>query len=164
MKETIRKFTQTAEMKAGIFNRVRAHRYFSISILVMAVVLAACVHVWQRFRVIELVKEVSQLQAENKSLVDDCKKVNSEIASLMMASRVEQYAMDTLGMAPVTADHLYTLIRQERKPVEPDELAVMVAAIKRVADYVPAITESQANAGELQGIRFDSTAVEGEGK
>ena len=63
MKEAVRRFKETIEIKSTIFNRVRSHRYFSISMLVAACLFAACFHVWQRVKVIELVKEVSQLQA-----------------------------------------------------------------------------------------------------
>jgi cell division protein FtsL len=164
MKEAVRRFKETIEIKSTIFNRLRSHRYFSISVLVAACLFAACFHVWQRVKVIELVKEVSQLQAENKSLLDDYKKVHSDIASLSMASRIERYARDTLGLAPVEVDRLYTLVRGDRPAADHDELVVMLSAIKRVADYMPVVAETRADARVLHGVRFDSTSGQGADK
>ena len=161
MKTAVRKFKETLEIRSSVFNRLRSHRYFSISLLTAVVLLAACFHVWQRVRVIELVKETSRLRNTNKLLIDDYKKVYSDIVSLSLASRIETYARDTLGMIPVTVDRLYTLVRSKEKPVETDEWTAMVSAVQRVARYIPVVTETDARAGELQPVRFDSAAFGG---
>jgi cell division protein FtsL len=161
VKEAVRKFKETIEIRSSILNRLRTHRYFPLTVLVLTVLLASFVHIWQRVRVIELVKEVSHLEHENKSLVDDYKKTYSEIASLSMATRIEAYARDTLGMRPVSADHLYTLIPDKNVPHQPDEFSVMVSAIQRVARYMPVVSENEAGAAEIRLIKFDSVGITG---
>lgn len=157
MKEAVRKFKETIEIKSSVLNRLRSHRYFSITLLVGAILLACCFHVWQRVRVIRLVQETSRLRTEKKSINDNYKKVCSDIAALSMSARIENYAQDTLGMIPVEADHLYTLIKNEKEPVLNDnELMVMFSAVKRIARYMPVVVESKASAGEAPAIRFDS--------
>jgi len=158
MKEAVRKFKETVEIRSSVLNRLRSHRYFYVGLLVGAILLACCFHVWQRVRVIRLVKETSHLRAEKKSINDNYKKVCSDIAALSMSARIENYARDTLGMIPVKADHLYTLVKNKKEPSLPDdELMVMFSAVKRIAKYMPVVVESKASAGEAPAIRFDST-------
>jgi len=153
MKKTVRKFKETVEMRASLVNRLRRHRYFPIAVLV-SIFLAACVvHVWQRVQVIELVKEVSQLRAENDQLVDAGSKLNARIAALSSAGRIERYAQDSLGLRPAPANHIFTLIGQDEKMPEPDDLAMMFRAIERVTRNVPVIAENTANAGEPRKLK-----------
>ena len=164
MKTAVRKFKETLDIRSSVFNRLRSHRYFSVGLLTAVVLLAACFHVWQRVRVMELVKETSHLRNSSRLLVDDYKKVYSEIVSLSLASRIETYARDTLGMVPMTADRLYTLVRGETRQAETDEWTAMLSAVERVARYMPVITESSARAGELSPVKFDSVALTGGGR
>jgi cell division protein FtsL len=159
---SIRNFKETLEMRSQLFKRLQRHRYFPIALIVTVLLAAACLHVWQRVMVIGLVKEVSQLQKENRRLVDDTQKVQSEIASLCMSARIEQYAVDSLGMRPVPVDHLYTLIPEASRSVPSDELATMLSSIKRVARYLPVLTETQAGAAELKPIKFEPELEQGE--
>jgi len=158
----VRNFKETLEMRSQLFKRLQRHRYFPIAMIVTVILAAACVHVWQRVMVIGLVKEVSQLEKENYRLVDDTQKVQSEIASLCMSARIEQYAADSLGLQPVPVDHLYTLVPEASRSVPSDELATMLSSIKRVARYLPVLTEAQAGAAELRPIKFEPEIVGGE--
>lgn len=159
---SIRSFKETLEMRSQLFKRLQGHRYFPIALIVTIVLAAACVHVWQRVMVIGLVKEVGLLQKENRLLVDDTQKIESEIASLCMSARIESYAADSLGMQPVPVDHLYTLVPEASHSVPSDELATMLSSIKRVARYLPVLTEAQAGAAELRPIKFEPAAEEGD--
>jgi hypothetical protein len=109
-------------------------------------------------RVLELVKDVSHLRATNDQLVDATSKLNARIASLSSAGRIESYAVDSLGLRPVAADHIYTLIGRNEKPTPPDELATMFRAIGRVTNHMPGITESSAHAGERRLLKPTSLA------
>jgi cell division protein FtsL len=153
---SIRKFKETVEMRSGLLIRIRSHRLFSTSLMGLLLVLVACVHIWQRVHVIRLVKETGDLQIENHQLVDDTKKVLTEVAALSMASRIEACAAESLGLQRVSADRLYTITRDQEKPKKQDELASVVTSIKRVTDYLPELTENQATAAELRPIRFES--------
>jgi cell division protein FtsL len=157
MKKTIRQFKETIEIKSSIFNRIRQHRYFPAVLLLTAVLSAACVHVWQRVKVMELVHEVALLKKENAGIMDAKKKLYSEMATLSMAGRIERYAEDTLGLKLVTADRMLTLVKEKEVTPPPDELERMFSAIKRVTRYMPVVTPSTANAEGVEGIRVDST-------
>jgi len=152
---SVRNFKETLEMRSQLLKRLQGHRYFPMAIIVAVVLAAACVHVWQRVMVIGLVKEVSQLQKENRGLVDDTQKIQSHIASLCMSGRIERYAADSLGMHAVPVDHLYTLVPEASRSAPSNDLATMLSSIKRVARYLPVLTEAQAGAAELQPIKFE---------
>jgi len=157
MGEAVRKFKETNQIKRSWFNRVRSHRYFPAASLGAFFLITAGVHVWKTVYVVQAVKEVATLRRENASLLDNLKKVNSDIASLTMASRIERYATDTLGMRQVDANDLFTLVRSGEEIRREDDLSEMLAAIKRVADYVPTLSENGAEASELPTVKFDSS-------
>jgi cell division protein FtsL len=161
---SIRSFKESLEMSSQPLKRLQKHRYFAIALISLALVSAACVHVWQRVVVLGLVKEVGQLQKESRELVDGIEKVQSDIAALTMAGRIEQYARDSLGLGRVTPTHLYTLAPEAIKDVSKDELATMLSSIKRVANYLPVLSEAQADITELQPIRFEDDGAEGAGQ
>ena len=164
MKETVRKFKETVEINTSIFNRVRTHRYFPAAFLLFIFLLIACFHVWQRVRVVSLVQEVAQLNRDRVELLDDKKKIYSDIAELSMTARIEQYARDTLGLKPVAADRMYTLIKKDEAQPTPDELDLMYAAIKRVSDYLPIIESNSAVAQGVEAIKVDTSQIGGLGK
>ena len=156
MKEAVRKFKETVEMKSSAFNRIKEHRYFSLGVLFAVVLFAASFHVWQRVRVMTLAKEVGHLRVENGSLLDDKKKLYSDIASLTTSSRIETYARDTLGLKSAQADRLYTLIKKDAVRESKDEFDVMLAAFKRVTDYIPVVEQTRAEAKSGEKIHIDS--------
>ena len=158
MAKSVRKYKETLEFRSLIFRRLRTHRYFPIAVLIGVLLVVGCIHIWQRVHVITLVQEVSRLKAENVSLTDDYKKVQSDIAALCMASRIEAFSSDSLGLQAITANRLFTLVTESQKTSPPDDLTAMISSIKRVAKYVPVFSESSARAGELKAIKFDSTS------
>lgn len=104
-----------------------------------------------------LVKEISSLKSENASLVDEKKKLYSDVASLSTASRIEKYAADTLGLKPVSAEKMLTLIKKNESPLAPDELELLFSAVKRVSEFLPVIEETKASARGVEDIIIDST-------
>lgn len=161
MKEAVRKFKETVEINTSIFNRVRTHRYFPVTFLLFIFLLVACFHIWQRVRVVSLVKEVAQLKQDRVELLDDKKKIYADIAELSMTSRIEGYARDTLGLKPVAADRMFTLVKKNEMAPTPDELELMYAAIKRVSDYLPMIESNSAAAQGVEGIKIDTSQIGG---
>ncbi len=157
MRQSIRQFKEMVDIDGSVSKRLRTNRYVPYVILAIAFLVAACLHVWQRVHVLDLVTEVSKLTNEQSTLEDELKKINSDIASLSMASRIEKYAVDTLGMMPVPADKLYTLVSEENVGFKKDDLHAMFDAVKRVTDYVPRPSENSALAGEPATIIIDST-------
>ena len=156
MREAVRKFKETVEIKSTTFNKIKSHRYFPVAVLLTLLLTGACIHIWQRVKVVSLVKEIAQLKHENESLLDDKKKLYSEIAALTTASRIGQFATDTLGMKPIPAERLLTLIPNDQKMNRPDDLALLMNAIKRVVDYMPVIEETRASATGVENLNLDS--------
>ena len=157
MKKSMRRFSETVQIQSSILNRFRSHRYFPLAMLVVIVLLASCIHIWQRVMVLDLVHKVSCLKIDNASLIDDARKVHSDIAFLSSSARIEQYASDSLGLKTVPAERLYTLIRTRQEISEPvDDIAVVLAAVKRVAAYIPSVTRANVTAGELPQTTIDS--------
>ena len=161
MARSVRRFKETVEMRTGVFQRIRSHRFVSVGVVALTLLVAACLHIWQRVIVIELAKDVASLKVENRSLVDDVKKVRSDIVALSTVTRLEKYAVDSLDLQPVAADRLFTLVRKSEKTIPADELKAMFSSIKRVADYLPVISDAHASAGmELRPIKFDTLSEE----
>lgn len=165
MARSLRKFKETVEMRAGLFQRIRTHRHCSTGLVLAALVVVACIHIWQRVHVIRLSQEVGGLRQENRNLIDATKKVRSEVAALSMGSRIEVYAADSLGLLPVTADRLVIIDRDRSKQQDSvDELGNVLTSIKRVSDYLPVLSEAKAEPAEFQRIVFDSVADEEGGR
>ena len=160
----VRKFKETADFQSLSLQRLRNHKYFPVAMVVLAMLLVACVHIWQRVHVMTLVHEVAVLRSEHEQLVDIARKTQSDIAALSMTSRIEQYAADSLGLALVSADRLYTLIRSEQEDEVLDRLEVVISSIERIGEHLPVLTASQVNASELNEIKLDSTQTGGGGE
>ncbi len=160
MRETVRKFKETVEIRSSIINRIRSHRYFPAALLFCVFLFAACVHVWQRVRVVELVKEVAELKEEHAELLDAKKKIRSEIAILSTAARIEKFAVDSLGLRRIEAERLFTLVREKDDYQQPDDLELLLYAINRVAGAVPTVSENSALARGVDNLKLDSLNLE----
>jgi len=163
MKKPVRKFKETIEIRTSVWNRIRSHRHSPLALFAVAFLLACSFHIWQRVKVLALVSEVAELRQENRSLIDASTKLNTEIAALSMSSRVECYAADSLGMKPVEADRIYTMLRERDMTERPDEFGMMLEAFERVTRHLPVIAPSQATARELKRIKFEDDDEQGEG-
>ncbi len=163
MRDAIRKFSESAELRASLLNRIRTHRYFQWSLLGLVILIVASIHIWQRVTILDLVHEVSLLRQEHAQLVDDSKKMTSEITLLSSASRIRRYAEDTLGLVTVAPENMYTLVRTEYEPEEADDVSRLLTALRRATTYMPAVSITQASASTLPQILADSlTRMEGE--
>ncbi len=161
MRHTVRQFKEIVDINGSLFNRLRKNRYFPYALLTTVFLAAACVHIWQRVHVLKLVTEVSELTRENIKLDDALKKIDSEVARLSMATRIEMYAIDTLGMIHVPADRLYTLIQDNETRYDKSNLEAMSEAVKRIVEYLPVTSENTAMAGEPSQIRIDKSKATG---
>jgi cell division protein FtsL len=164
MKKAVRKFKETLEIRSSLWHRVRTHRFSPIILLLCAFLVAACIHIWQRVRVIQLAKDVGRLRAENVVLIDESKKIRSDIASLQMGSRIERYACDSLGLQPIAADRLFTLARKEAKASQADDLDLLATAINNISRHLPVVTGNEVNAGQVQFRGIDTASFKEEGQ
>lgn len=161
MKGALRRFKETVDIRSSVVNRVRSHPYLPSAALFAVIVVVSCVHIWQRVVVLEMVKEVAALNSENAALVDDARKLHARIASLSLSERIRNYAVDSLHMQPVAAEHLYTLIRKRDAAPPLDDFDAMLTAFKRLAVHLPTVVGTEAKAGEIDVIMFDSCAGRG---
>jgi len=164
MARSVRKFTETVELRSLLFKRLKSHRHFPSIVITLAILTCACIHIWQRVDVMSLVTEVTALERENLALIDDTQKVRTDLSALMMASRIECYAMDTLGLQRIRPDRLYTLVPETPGELATDRFATMISSILRVAEYIPVVTEVQAASQELQPITFGADSDDGTGQ
>ena len=67
-----------------------------------------------------------------------------------------------LGLKKIDAEKLVTLIRPREEQQELDNMSMVMTAIKRVATYLPSVSETQATAGELKQVIKDSLSRGGE--
>lgn len=161
MVNAVRSFWETVTIRSSLAHRVRSHRYFPLGVLAVALLLVSCLHVWQRVTVLDLVRQVSSLEKEHAALLDNTKKMYGDISELSMSQRIRRYAVDTLGMQHVSVDRLYTLEREQPTLSDPDDLAMLVSAVKRMASYLPAISEETVTAAELRNVKIDSSIYPG---
>lgn len=152
----IRTFTETVELKGLPLQRIKSHRYFVPITIATVLLTVACFHIWQRVVVINLVKEVSSLKQENRQLVNVARKLHSETAALTMSNRIEAFARDSLKLQSVSLDHLYTLVPGNSEPKTEDELSLLFSSIKRVGEYLPAVSEAQAEERDLRPIHIET--------
>ncbi len=143
-------------MRSGLITRIRRHRYFPITMLGLAFLVASCVHIWQRFQVFELVEQVADLRHEQVGLIDEARKLQSDNASLSLSSRIEQYATDSLGLERLEPDHLFTLETKDPAGKPPDKLESLKSAVGRIASHLPVVAETRATARENKAINLDS--------
>lgn len=156
MRTTVRKFKETTEIKTNIIKRFKSHKYFPLTVLLAVLLATACFHIWLRVRVMDLVKEISHLKTENKLLVDNKKKLYSDLAALKTSSRIEKYATDTLGLEIVKAENLLTLDKENSQAETPGNYELFVNAVDRMTDFFPVIEETKANAEGIEDIRIDT--------
>ncbi len=161
MADSVRKFKETVEFQSGFLTRIRQHRHFGLGVISATLLLVACIHIWQRVHVIHLVQEVDALKGQNALMVDETKKAQMDIAGLSRATRISTCAAESLGLQPIQADRLYTIQLQTEKVMHRDttgELASVMTSMKRVADFMPVMSEAKAGSSELRPIKFDSIA------
>lgn len=158
MKDTVRLFKETVELQSSAGTKSRWRRYGWATLLSMLLLSLACLLVWQRMRVLQLVKETDALDKQRTELLDDSKKLRSDIAQLSAPGRITGYAMDSLGMMPVPLDRFYALIPspQDSVVVHETEWAQMVKSAERLWVHMPGIENSEAMATGLDTLRLDS--------
>ncbi len=153
---SVRRFTESLDLAAPLWQRLRSHRYFSLGVMAVVILLMAFVHIWQRVTVIELAQETGSLRVEHGELRDQAKKLASEIASLSMGTRIERYAIDTLGFEAISADRLFTLVEDEAVAPHPTEWEVIAESFERVLAFLPVRADANAVTNHLSPVIHDT--------
>ena len=157
MRQAVRKFKETVEINSSFLNKVRSHRYYTPALLLSLFLAVACIHVWQRVQVVKYSKEIGFLREENADILDKKKKLYTDLAVLSTSSRIERYAYDTLGLKMVSADMMCTIEYDGAAPKQADDLTQMLAAVKRITEFLPVIERTRAKANVVEDISIDST-------
>jgi cell division protein FtsL len=154
---SVRRYAETLEVKPSFRSRMVRHRHFPTVMLLLLVIVLICLHIWQRVFAIELANQVVTLRTAQQGYTDALKKQTSEIVALSTPTRIQTFAKDSLGMLPVAADRLFTVVtstEQDRTVETP--MTQMFAAFKRLGDYLPTSTEALAEPRDLIGVTFDT--------
>ncbi|CAH2032243.1 cell division protein FtsL [Trichlorobacter ammonificans] len=89
--------------------RLDVARFLMICMILLTIV--SIFHVWSRFRLIELNLQVSEASRKLKSLEQEQKQLQLEVASLKTPARIETIAKRDLGMA-VPREEQIILVRE----------------------------------------------------
>ncbi|HDL03082.1 MAG: hypothetical protein DRP51_01530 [Candidatus Zixiibacteriota bacterium] len=125
---------------------------FITTLVVAALVLFACTHIWQNVYILNLSTEVSALKKERNLIEDLIKKKQVEINDLCRHSRIEQLAQDKFNLRQTASENMFTLI-SKRRFSGTSRFADLIGSFKKVADHFPVISENKAKAKEI--FEFD---------
>lgn len=159
MRKSVRQFKETLDLQQGKLQRLRSNPYLPAGILLTCLSLVACLHVWQRVHVLRLVSEVEHLTADQQLIQDETRKLQAEVATLSMASRIQTYAADTLGMRPIQTERPLLIERRDSVIRRGNDFQTMLASLQRMVDYLPVLSEATVTAGEPPAPQFDSTTT-----
>lgn len=143
MNEAVDRYRHTNKLKKGLLRQLVSSRFIVPSLVAATLVLLPCILVWQNVYVMNLVKDVSALEKENKDLQDALKKKRAEIIDLGRLSRIEAVAAEELHMKPVKSENMYTLTVDRSLDVE-GGVDEVVESLKKFADHLPVVSESKA--------------------
>lgn len=121
---------------------------FITTLVVAALVLFACTHIWQNVYILNLSTEVGALKKEKNRIKDLIKKNQAEINDLCRHSRIEELALDKFKLRQTASENMFTLV-SKRKFTETYRFADLIGSFKKVADHFPVITESKAESKEI---------------
>ena len=79
---------------------------FLIIIFAASIPMLLCLYAFQAKRYTDLTKEIKELEAKQERLIEDNKKLVGEISILSSAERIEQIAVDELGMHKAESDDI----------------------------------------------------------
>jgi cell division protein FtsL len=148
MKISVARYRATDSLKNSLKRRLVTSRSIIPILFAVSLILLACLHVWQRVYVMGLVQEVSTLRATNNKLGDLIKKKSLKNIDLSRLSRIEKLAYDNFKMATTTAGNSFTLTAGNRR-VNNSGLDEMVESMKKLADNLPVLTESNAETSDI---------------
>ena len=153
MKISVQTYRATDSIRNSLRKRLVSSRALAVTIIVGSFIHLACIYIWQRVYVLNLVREVSTLEKEKVDLKDLLKKTEIEVTELSRLNRIESIAIAQLGLMRTGTENLYTLTPQkvEKKPEGIDEV---VAALKKIADNLPILNETKASTDSI--FEFDA--------
>jgi cell division protein FtsL len=144
MDVSITRFQATGRFRKSLPKRLIASRAVVPVIVLGALMVFACLHIWQRNYVLELEKQNGQLEGEALRLNDLIKKTNREITDLTRVSRIEQLAFEKFGLQRTSAENIFTIV-VEKPEVKREGLDNVIHSLRKLAGNLPIVTESRAD-------------------
>jgi cell division protein FtsL len=83
-----------------------AIQVFLIIIFAISIPMLLCLYAFQAKRYTDLTKEIKELESKQERLIEDNKKLVGEISILSSAERIEQIAVEELGMHKAESDDI----------------------------------------------------------
>ena len=152
MDVSITRYQATGRFRKTTLKRMIASRGLVPAIVLGIVVVCACVHVWQRNYVLELEKKNVLLEEEKMRLNDLIKKTGREVTELSRLSRIEQVALERLGLQRTSAGNIFR-ITVEKPEVKREGLDNVFFAVQKLVNNLPVISETKADT--LKEFRSD---------
>lgn len=148
MKISIRRYRSTGSIRNSIKKRIVSSKSFIPILFVVSVIALACIHVWQRVYVIQLIGEVEEYRDDNRKLVDLLKKSKVEAINLTRLSRLEKISSEELGLSHGNFHNMYTL-KLDNNDYREQGIDEVVKSLKKLADNLPIVSETRAETIEL---------------
>jgi cell division protein FtsL len=148
MKISVQRYRATGSLRNSLRKRLVSSRSIIPVLSIATLILLACLHVWQRVHVMDLVRDVTKLENENKRLTDLVRKADIEITELSCLSRIEPIATDKLGLLKTGSENVFTLAIDEDE-ARPEGLNEVVSSLKKIADNFPVLNESRAATSDI---------------
>ena len=143
MKISVQRYRATGSLKNSLRKRLVSSRSIIPVLSIATLIMLACLHIYQRVHVMNLVSEVTELEKENKRLTDLVRKTDMEITELSCLSRIESIATRELGLSKTGSENVFTLTMDD-DVTKPEGLNEVVSSLRKIADNFPVLNESRA--------------------
>ena len=143
MKISVQRYRATGSLKNSLRKRLVSSRSIIPVLSIATLIMLACLHIYQRVHVMNLVSEVTELEKENKRLTDLVRKTDMEITELSCLSRIESIAVKELGLSKTGSENVFTLTMDD-DVTKPEGLNEVVSSLRKIADNFPVLNESRA--------------------
>ncbi len=145
LKISVERYRATNKIKHSYARRLISSKISVPALFLFVVIIFACLYIWQRVYVMDLAKDIAQLEKQKQELTDKLRKTNADVAENSRLSRIEPIAAERFGLARTTSGNLFTL--EIKKISEPKRAGLdnVVWSLKKLADNLPVLTESKAD-------------------
>jgi hypothetical protein len=148
MKISVQRYRATGSLKKTLKKKLVSSRMTIPTLFLGTLILLACLHIWQRVYVMELAREASACESENRYLKDLVKKADMQIVELTRSARIEEFATNEFGLLRTGSENMYTLTLNGAEE-NANGLGEVVTSLKKIADNLPVLNESKAATGNI---------------
>ncbi|SYZ72769.1 hypothetical protein TRIP_C20884 [Candidatus Zixiibacteriota bacterium] len=145
LKISVERYRATNKLRQSYFRRLISSKVSVPAMFLLVVITFACLYIWQRVYVMDLAKDISQLEKRKQELTDQLRKASADVAEFSRLSKIEPLAAEKFGLTRTTSGNLFTL--EVKRNTEPKRAGLdnVVWSLKKLADNLPVLTESKAD-------------------